>query len=152
MSWRRNRARICASAFERGQKRARSRTDEHSLTYPSTRTNGRRFVYQNFVTAESWFCLTWYRTASEDAHARRGVIAKVAMRRGWCLVVGLIGVLLLAQLTGCSACCWIIDMRLCCLLTRLSFCLETCIQSFICEVCIVSLELLFPISNIYLFL
>ena len=48
-------ARICASAFEREQKRARPRTDEHSLTYRSAGTNGRCFVYQNCVTAESWF-------------------------------------------------------------------------------------------------
>jgi len=48
-------ARICASAFEREQKRARPRTDEHSLTYRSAGTNGRCFVYPNCVTAEPWF-------------------------------------------------------------------------------------------------
>jgi len=57
MSWKKKKkeARICASAFEREQKRARPRTDEHSRTYRSAGTNGRCFVYQNCVTAESWF-------------------------------------------------------------------------------------------------
>jgi hypothetical protein len=71
---------------------------------------------------------------------------------GIVFIVGLIGVLLLAELTASSARCWNIDTWLCCLLTLWSFCVETCIQSFICEVFVVNLELLFPILNIYLFL
>jgi hypothetical protein len=45
---------VFAGAFEREQKRARSRTDEHGPIDRSARTNGKRFVNQNCVTAESW--------------------------------------------------------------------------------------------------
>jgi hypothetical protein len=48
---------VFASAFEREQKRARPRTDEHGPIDPSidrsARTNGKWFVYENCVTAES---------------------------------------------------------------------------------------------------
>jgi hypothetical protein len=98
---------------------------------------------------DSWImvCLSGYRTVSKDAHARRAVIAKVAMTTGLYSLLGWLVYCYFAELTGSSARCWNIDMWLCCLLT-----LETCIQSFICEVCLVNLELLFTILNIYLFL
>lgn len=45
---------VFAGAFEREQKRARPRTDEHGPIDRSARTNGKRFANQNCVTAESW--------------------------------------------------------------------------------------------------
>ena len=143
-------ARICVSAFEREQKRARPRTDEHSLTYRSAGTNGRCFVYQTCVTAESWFAYL-DTEVSKDALARRAIIAKVAMTTGLCSLLGWLAFCYLLKLTGSSARCWNTDMWLCCLVTLWSFCLGACIQTVIWEVCIVNLELLFPILNIYVF-
>jgi hypothetical protein len=54
-SCRRSRTRSCPSAFEREQKRAGPRTDEHGWLDRPARTNGRRFVCQKCMTDESRF-------------------------------------------------------------------------------------------------
>lgn len=146
MSWRRSRTRSCTSAFEREQKRARPRTDEHGLLDRPARTNGKRFVYQNCMTAESWFAyldVTFPRRTlmhAEQIYNCESCYDNVRLL----LLVWLASALYyllnwLARLLVVG----VLTVWLCYLLTWLSFDLETCIQPLIYGVCFVNLKWLF---------
>jgi hypothetical protein len=146
MSWRRSRTRSCMSAFEREQKRARPRTNGYGLMDRPARTNGKRFVYQNCMTAESWFnCLdvTLPRRTlmyAEQSYNCESCCDSVhVLLLGW--LASALGYLLnwLAPLFVVG----LLTLWLCYLLTWLSFDLETCIQPLTYKGCFVNLKRLF---------